>query len=177
MTLIRRFITSSAAVALSTATIASCSNGVGSPNDTDRVFVGAMVPHHKLGIELITDAVSRVDDVRLRRLVFKMSAYHDSELHDLEARVAAWDVTVPQQFPGWIDPHEVIAMSTLSGPDYDLRWLDLMIEHHEGALTLADVEASEGADDELRALAHRIADTQRSEIAKMKDILDSLTEG
>jgi uncharacterized protein (DUF305 family) len=110
-------------------------------------------------------------------LVFKMSAYHDSELHDLADRVDAWGVTAPQRFPGWIDPAEMTALSALSGTEYDVRWLDLMIEHHEGAVTLAAVEASESADEELRALARRIADTQRGEIAKMKDILDSLTEG
>jgi uncharacterized protein (DUF305 family) len=136
-----------------------------------------MVPHHELGIELIDDAVSRVDDVRLRRLVFKMAAYHDSELHELKDRVASWGVTMSQRFPGWIDPAEMTAMSALSDTQYDLRWLDLMIEHHEGAITLAVVETTEGADDELRALARRIADAQRVEIAKMRYILDSLTEG
>ena len=135
------------------------------------------MPHHELGIELIDDATPRVDDVRLRRLIFKMSAYHDSELHDLENRAKDWGVATPQRFPGWIAPAELTELSALSGRDYDVRWLDLMIEHHEGAVTLADVEATEGSDSDLRSLARRIADAQRDEIDKMRELRGSLVNG
>ncbi len=177
MNALRRFVAANAVLLVAVGVLASCGDTPKGPNDADRVFVGAMVPHHMLGIELIDDAVPRVDDVRLRRLVFKMSAYHDSELHDLEKRAKDWGVVSPQQFPGWIDPAKIDAMSRLSGTDYDVRWLDLMIEHHEGAVTLADVEASEGANDDLRSLARRIAEAQRDEIAKMRELRGSLVAG
>lgn len=133
-----------------------------------------MVPHHELGIRLIDNAVPRVDDVRLRRLIFKMSAYHDSELHEMEHRLTKWGGTAAQRFPGWISRFEVDGLSQLSGAAYDVRWLELMIEHHEGAVTLADAEVARGADAELRALARRIAEAQRDEIEKMTTLLGEL---
>jgi uncharacterized protein (DUF305 family) len=138
-----------------------------------------MVPHHRLGIELLDDAVPRVDDVRLRRLIFKMSGYHGSEMHDLEKRMTGWSVAESVRFPGWISPSAVEELRELSGPDYDLRWLDLMIAHHEGAVTLADVEEAEGSDRRLRELARGIAIAQREEIDKMSQLRSAIaaTEG
>lgn len=177
MTLVRRAAAACALLAVAVAGLMSCGGDSNGPNDADRVFVGAMVPHHELGIDLIDDAVPRVDDVRLRRLIFKMSAYHDSELHDLENRAKEWGVETPQRFPGWIDPVELTALSALSESDYDVRWLDLMIEHHEGAVILADVEATVGSDTDLRSLARRIADAQREEISKMRELRGLLADG
>ena len=136
-----------------------------------------MVPHHRIGVELLDNAVPRVDDVRLRRLVFKMSAYHESELHDLEQRLAAWGVTESARYPGWISDGDIDDLNGLAGMDYDIRWLELMIAHHEGAVTLAAAEVGDGADAELRSLARRISAAQRDEIARMADLLAELCAG
>lgn len=144
--------------------------GETAPSTADRIFVSAMVPHHQLGVQLLDNAVSRVDDVRLRRLVFKMSSYHESELHDLEKRRDKWNVTDSTRFPGWVSPDDLDELDALSGPAYDLRWLDLMIAHHEGAVTVADAEDSEGTDALLRTLARRISVAQREEIVKMTEV-------
>lgn len=136
-----------------------------------------MVPHHRLGVELLDNAVPRVDDVRLRRLVFKMSAYHESELHDLERRVTDWGVAASVRYPGWISDDDINELFGLVGSDYDIRWLELMIAHHEGAVTLAMAEAAGGADSGLRAFANRVATAQREEVAKMKDLLAELCDG
>ncbi len=133
-----------------------------------------MVPHHRLGVELLDNAVPRVDDVRLRRLVFKMSAYHESELHDLERRLTDWSVAASVRYPGWISPDEINELNVLTARDYDIRWLVLMIAHHEGAVTLAAAEVAEGVDGSLRALARRVSATQREEITKMEQLLAEL---
>lgn len=136
-----------------------------------------MAPHHRLGITLLENAVPRADDVRLRRLVFKMSAYHASEFHDLERRADEWNVTTSAQFPGWISNDDIDALGRLTGTAYDVRWLELMIRHHEGALTLAAAEIAGGSDGDLEDLAQRISTSQRDEIERMRLLVEELCAG
>lgn len=164
---------------LALVTLGACGHGGhggDAPNDVDRRFVASMVPHHEIGVQMIADAEPRADDVRLRRLVFKMSAYHESELHAMAHHLDEWNLTPADRFPGWVDPAALRELSALTGPDYDVEWLRLMIEHHEGAIVLADEQTAAGAIAELRSLASGIAATQGAEIATMKDLLAELCE-
>lgn len=142
---------------------------------SDEDFVSAMVPHHRLGIEMLEHAVPRVDDVRVRRLVFEMSGYHDDELHQLENHLAhGAEATI---FPGWIAPDRLAALDDRTGPEYDVGWLVLMIEHHEGAIELATDELARitrDADPARHDFASRIATTQRAEIDEMQTLVVSL---
>lgn len=153
--------------------LASCghsAHGDGGPNDNDRSFIAAMVPHHELGIRMIDDAVPRVSDVRLRRMIFKMSAYHDAEMHVMQRLLDEWRVDPVAYFPGWIGPDALTALSSQSGRAYDVGWLTLMIEHHLGAVALARSQVATGGVDDLRSLARRIDATQRAEIDSMTQL-------
>lgn len=137
---------------------------------TDDPFITAMIPHHRLGVAMIDHAMPRVDDVRVRHLVFEMSNYHADELHELESHAGHSGLDEAERFPGWIDPDRLTALDQRPGPSYDVGWLLLMIEHHEGAVELAEDEimrVENHPDDERRNLALRIATTQRSEIDRM----------
>lgn len=153
--------------------VSSCghsAHGADSPNDNDRRFIAAMIPHHELGIRMIDDATPRVDDVRLRRMIFKMSAYHDADMHSMEHLLGEWRVDPMARFPGLVGPDALAALSSLSGRAYDVGWLALMIEHHLGAVVLAKNQVATGGVDDLRSLARRIETTQRAEIDSMTEL-------
>jgi uncharacterized protein (DUF305 family) len=132
-----------------------------------------MVPHHRLGIDMLEHAQPRVDDVRVRRLVFEMSGYHSDELHTMETHLAHAGLVETADFPGHIDPERLTALEDATGPGYDVGWLVLMIEHHEGAVDLAEHELARVGpqpDDERRDLAQAIATTQTTEIDEMRTL-------
>ena len=137
----------------------------------DRQFVAAMIPHHELGVELLEHAMPRVVDVRVRRLVFEMSGYHGAELNELHDHAAHVDHDTPSRFPGWIAPDRLDALTSLSGISYDVGWLELMIEHHEGAVELSVHQMAAGHDPDLTRMASRIEETQRAEIDEMRGLL------
>lgn len=133
-------------------------------------FLADMIPHHRLGIVLLEHAVPRVDDVRVRRLVFEMSNYHLDDLNHMQTTTSHDEVDESTAFPGWIAPERIAELDDHHGPAYDLGWLVLMIEHHEGAVKLADAElarSAHGSDDDRQRLARRIATQQRTEIDQM----------
>jgi uncharacterized protein (DUF305 family) len=49
-----------------------------------------------------------------------------------------------------------------------------MIQHHEGAITMAQQEIDKGQFPAAAALAHSIVSTQQKEITTMNGLLDSL---
>jgi uncharacterized protein (DUF305 family) len=51
---------------------------------------------------------------------------------------------------------------------YDLRYLDSMIEHHQGAIDMAQMAQSKAQHSELKVLAASMITTQQRELAQMK---------
>lgn len=140
----------------------------------DDAFVAALVPHHELGLELVDDATANADDVELRHLAFEMQGYHSSELHRLHDRLAARGLEPLAEFPGRIDRRRLDGIAMLRGPEHDVAWLRSMIDHHAGAVRLADDEIGSGTDTELVALASTVVTVQSAEITRMTTMLDRL---
>ena len=74
---------------------------------------------------------------------------------------------------GMASEAELELLRTLSSPEFDGLFLELMIEHHEGALDMVRMIRNSG-NDEVRALAEEITRVQREEIAEMRDLLERL---
>ena len=73
----------------------------------------------------------------------------------------------------------VEAMDRMHGPmmegameeDPDVAFVKGMIPHHQGAIDMAEIVQQYGDDEETRAFAARIIETQQAEIAEMEEWL------
>ena len=54
------------------------------------------------------------------------------------------------------------------------RFLELMIEHHRGAVAMAQDALNEGQHPEVQELAEQVVTDQEAEITEMEELLDSL---
>lgn len=74
--------------------------------------------------------------------------------------------------PGMMTAAQMAELEAARGPAFDEAFLTMMIEHHEGALTMAeDVQAS-GRNPEALELAETIVEHQTAEIAEMRALLE-----
>ncbi|MBN8568051.1 MAG: DUF305 domain-containing protein [Ignavibacteria bacterium] len=55
--------------------------------------------------------------------------------------------------------------------DYDIDFASMMIEHHKGAIEMAEIELKSGKDEKLRAMANTIISKQKEEISKLEDFV------
>jgi len=79
--------------------------------------------------------------------------------------------------PGMLSPGEMQALAAASGPAFDRLFLEGMIKHHQGALTMVRaLLAQPGAarQPQLYEFASDIDADQRAEIARMRALLASL---
>jgi len=64
-------------------------------------------------------------------------------------------------------------LATLRGDEFDQTFINLMIDHHQGAIDMAELVATNTERKELKELANDIITAQTKEIEMMKDWLDS----
>ncbi len=63
----------------------------------------------------------------------------------------------------------------LSGRAFDVKWTELMIDHHQMALDMAQHELMHGTDARVKAAARKVIDAQQKEITTMQGWLKAWT--
>jgi uncharacterized protein (DUF305 family) len=55
--------------------------------------------------------------------------------------------------------------------DFDIDFVNMMIEHHQGAINMSEEVLKSGTDDKVKAMAHNIINAQKEEEIKFRDIV------
>ena len=76
--------------------------------------------------------------------------------------------------PGMMSPDDMASLQSAQGVDASKLFLQQMIQHHEGAITMAQNEINTGRFPLAIELARSIMTSQQQEIATMKNVLASL---
>ena len=63
-------------------------------------------------------------------------------------------------------------LAKANGAEFDKMWLAMMVQHHQGAIAMANYVLESTADDQVKQLAQSIVDGQKSEITVMRGLLE-----
>lgn len=144
--------------------------------DADVAFVQAMLPHHAQGVELADLVATRTDTRAVRDMAFRITRAQGDEIGQLRGFLTSWG-TPPDPghahhaMPGMVDAAAMSALRDARGPAFDRLWLQAMIAHHEGAVTMAESALRDGVHRGARNTASNVIAVQRSEIATMQRLL------
>ena len=146
-------------------------------NRSDVHFTMMMIPHHEQAIEmsamlLAADGI----DAELTSLAERITAAQSPEIDQMNAWLAARgfpDADDMGDMPGggMLSDDELDALRTLDGDAAEVAYLIAMIDHHRGALDMAQAEIAAGRDAEIIALCGRIVTSQTAEIIEMEALL------
>ena len=148
---------------------------VGRDPAIDQTFIRHMATHHEQGIVLASIAAERAEDQHLRALSKLMVASQRGESKILAHWWASWFVEPMQicssleraSMPGLLDAADIVKLGSTETSSFDRLFIDLMTEHHKGAVAMADSQLRHGSDPRLRIVAHAIRHEQQGEIALM----------
>jgi uncharacterized protein (DUF305 family) len=158
-------------------------------NATDVGFAQGMIPHHAQAIVMADMALDQSTDPDVTRLATAIKAAQAPEIDQMTTWLEDWGQPVPETYDGMghsMEGMEGMMMSgMMSGADmerlgeaegstFDTMWLELMIQHHEGAVTMAEDVLADGKAPEVAQLAQAIIDAQQAEIAEMEALLAAL---
>lgn len=143
----------------------------------DVAFAQGMIPHHSQAIEMATLALDRSTNPAVVDLATRIQAAQDPEIEQMRDWLdRRGEAPMPEEMDGMdhssmtgmMTDAEMTALSGAAGPDFDALFVDLMVRHHEGAITMAENVLHEGSDPAIRALAEAIIAAQAGEIAEMQ---------
>ncbi|GAA5088938.1 DUF305 domain-containing protein [Nocardia iowensis] len=148
-------------------------------NDADVTFLQMMYPHHAQAVDMAKLVPSHSQNQQLLALAADVEKAQAPEMQQITALLQSFGKPAPtagtghdgHAMPGMMSAEQMNALQAASGPDFDRQWLTMMIEHHTGAVAMAETELADGTNTESKALARTILDSQRAEIDKMRAML------
>jgi uncharacterized protein (DUF305 family) len=164
-------------------------------NQADVDFATAMIPHHAQAVLMANLAADRPLPAELRTLVDGVHTTQVAEVETMVTWLTDWGKEIPEtsmdhvngghgddmddmsdmdhgdEMPGMMSAEEMTELSQASDADFPELWMTMMVEHHEGAIEMAETEQDDGHFPDAVDLAGAIIEAQRAEIATMEDLL------
>lgn len=156
-------------------------------NDADVTFVEGMYPHHAQAVEMASLVDGRTENAQVIELAQAIEAAQAPEMEQMNALLTAWGQPAASADMGGMDmggmdmgsggmtgmmsQEDMDMLSAANGTEFDSMWLTMMIEHHKGAIEMAQIELADGSNADAKELASTIIDAQQSEISTMESLL------
>ncbi|GAA1586491.1 DUF305 domain-containing protein [Kribbella hippodromi] len=150
-------------------------------NAADAAFATQMIPHHQQAVEMADQALRKATTADVKKLATAIKAAQAPEIEQLTGWLGTWGQPVPtpgmhsgHAMTGMMSEQEMQDLSRASGSMFDRMWTEMMIKHHQGAITMAKTEQTAGKDTAAIALAKKIQSAQTTEITTMQRLLGRL---
>jgi uncharacterized protein (DUF305 family) len=132
----------------------------------DVQFIDGMIVHHQEAIDMANDAKKQAARPEILALADAILKTQQAEIDQMRTWRAAWYPDAPASSGMNMD---MGPMSVAPGDaPYDIRFIDAMIPHHEGAVAMAKAIREKTARAELKTLADAIVVAQTTEIEQMR---------
>ncbi|WP_327365457.1 DUF305 domain-containing protein [Streptomyces sp. NBC_01217] len=161
-------------------------------NDADVEFAQQMIPHHQQAIEMAELADGRAADPEIKALAAAIEKAQDPEISTMKGWLTSWGKPLPaaspsmgdmpgmdhgsdgSAMPGMMSDKDMSDLAAAKGKDFDKKFAQLMIGHHEGAVTMAEDEQKNGSNADAKKLAGAVITAQTAEIEQMNKIIARL---
>jgi uncharacterized protein (DUF305 family) len=168
-------------------------------NDEDVDFATAMIPHHAQALAMVDVTRGRELSAPVQKLTEQIQAAQGPEIETMVDWLTGWDQPVPEtmrdhanaedpdgmgghdmedmegetepDMPGMMTDEDLADLEAAQGQAFEDMWLEMMIEHHEGAIEMAQKEQVDGAFQPAIDLAESIETSQQAEIDHMRELL------
>ena len=156
-------------------------------NAADEMFVTMMIPHHEQAIQMADQILAKDGiDERVVALAEQIKAAQDPEIQTMKGWLEDWGIPYDDSMSdmggmggmdhgnGMMSDDDMAALDAATGVEATRLFLEGMIGHHQGAVTMAQMVLDNGENPDVAALAQQIIDGQTAEITTMQDILATL---
>jgi uncharacterized protein (DUF305 family) len=168
-------------------------------NDADVAFASGMIQHHAQALSMVDLTMGRELDPKVQKLTEEIRAAQAPEIETMADWLDEWDEPIPatvrdhvnsedqgghdmgdkgggsddtgMDMPGMMSEEAMAGLEGASGAEFQDMWLSMMIEHHEGAVEMAQTEQADGKYQPAIDLAKDIETSQTAEIATMQGLL------
>ncbi|GAA4400312.1 DUF305 domain-containing protein [Ornithinibacter aureus] len=156
-------------------TSSSTAEGATTSATGDVEFAQMMIPHHEQAVEMADLALaSDTASPEVKALAGQIKAAQDPEIQTMKGWLAQWGASESagqMDHGGMMSDEDMSSLMGISGPEFNQMWLTMMIEHHEGAVEMAQDVLATTSNPEVEKLATAVVQGQEKEITTMKGML------
>ncbi len=155
----------------------------------DVKFMQGMIHHHAQAIDMVKLLEARTESDDMRRFALRIQLSQDDEIKMMRRWLEVRGQDVPGEhahhapgapmMPGMLSADEMTRLAAAKGPEFDRLFLQGMIKHHAGAITMVQElfnTPGAGQDSEIYAFASDVDADQRMEIERMGAMLAMMKE-
>ncbi|MCM0615500.1 DUF305 domain-containing protein [Paenarthrobacter sp. TYUT067] len=151
-------------------------------NAADVMFAQMMIPHHAQAVEMSDAMLAKANiPAAITELANKIKAAQAPEIEKMTGWLQSWNMPVMGSsghgghgMDGMVSESDLQKLSEAQGTEASKIFLSQMIAHHEGAISMAKTETSQGKFPEAIQLSKDIVTSQEKEIQEMKALLATL---
>ncbi|GAA3461554.1 DUF305 domain-containing protein [Saccharothrix longispora] len=167
-------------------------------DSVDVGFLQDMAAHHLQGVTMANLARDKTTDSTIRQLAFDIQSTQLEQVGRMKGWLSLWGHqeqsvdgthmkwmtgsahdhssaadagTTTALMPGMASTQELNKLRGLSGPEFDVYFLQLMLRHHQGGAPMAQYAAGHAGQSVVRTLADNMLGSQTSESAYMRQLL------
>ncbi|MFC4857385.1 DUF305 domain-containing protein [Actinophytocola glycyrrhizae] len=152
------------------------------PNDADKKFVKDMIVHHRQAVHMAGLAPERASSSDVKGLASRIHDVQGPEIDMMNRWLSQHAIPTVNPdaphghgggaMPGMATDEQLAELEKARGDGFDTLFLQLMIAHHQGALTMADEVRKNGMDIRVQEIADDVTAEQSDEIRRMRKWLD-----
>ncbi|MFD4114854.1 DUF305 domain-containing protein [Streptomyces niveus] len=168
----------------------------GAFNDADVAFAQGMIPHHEQAVEMSALADGRASGAEIKTLAAEIEKAQDPEITTMRSWLKAWgepesaDGSEPGMdhgsggshgtedgsggADGMMSDRDLAELTAAKGVDFDRKFAELMIKHHDGAIAMARDQRKNGESGKVKKLAADVIKAQTAEVEQLNALLDRL---
>lgn len=193
---------SSSAVASSPATASAAASESAAPeaeisaehNDADTMFAQMMIPHHEQAVTMSQTLLAKDGvDQEVRNRAERIADTQEPEIQRMQQMLDTWGEPTSMEsegmegmdhgsmesdsgsgMDGMMTEEDMDQLMSAEGNDAAVLFLEQMIEHHRGAIEMAQDQAENGENPQAIELARDVVEDQEAEIAEMDQLLQEL---
>ena len=157
-------------------------------SEADVRFMQGMIPHHAQALEMTALLETRTTSDAMRQMAQRIELSQEDEIEMMQEWLRERGQTVTatdahhapdwMPMPGMLTPEEMDQLEAAEGVAFDRLFLELMIKHHRGALTMVENlldQRGTAQDSQLFAFTTDVEADQSMEIDRMDSMLAQLT--
>ena len=148
----------------------------------DLRFIDGMTPHHQGAVVMAQEALQKSQRPEIKKLAQAIITAQNKEKAQMSQWRTAWYPNVGDTPMAWhgkmghsmsmSEEQKKSMMMTMdlgkADAEFDLRFLNAMIPHHEGAVVMANDALAKSKRPEIQKLAQEIITSQKAEIKQMQ---------
>lgn len=135
----------------------------------EAAFIDAMIPHHQSALEMAQIALERSERPELRAAAQEIIDAQTVEIAQMTGWLQEWSGQTPSgEDHGMSMAADMEALRSIPAEEFDVAFLEAMMEHHDGAIEMAALVPGRTERAELLTAAEAIIAAQQSENAQFE---------